>query len=98
VLSTEDALSKVGLIKAADKQIRYYSSGMKQRLKLAQAFFSDTPVLLLDEPTTNLDAEGIELYQQLIKQYQAERLLIVSSNDPEEYGFCGEMIRMESFK
>lgn len=98
VLPIEEVLSKVGLIKAADKQIRYYSSGMKQRLKLAQAFFSDTPVLLLDEPTTNLDAEGIELYQQLIKQYQAERLLIVSSNNPEEYGFCGEMIRMESFK
>ena len=56
----------VGLENAANKQIRYFSSGMKQRLKLAQAFFSNTPVLLLDEPTTNLDADGIALYHSLI--------------------------------
>ncbi|HMU71519.1 MAG TPA: ATP-binding cassette domain-containing protein, partial [Ferruginibacter sp.] len=55
-VSIAGILQVVGLEKAAHKQIRYFSSGMKQRLKLAQAFFSDTPVLMLDEPTTNLDA------------------------------------------
>jgi ABC-type multidrug transport system ATPase subunit len=44
---------------------------MKQRLKLAQAFFSASPVLLLDEPTTNLDREGIELYLHLIDNHTA---------------------------
>ena len=58
-MTISQILERVGLKEAADKQIRYYSSGMKQRVKLAQAFFSDTPVLLLDEPTTNLDALGI---------------------------------------
>ena len=91
-------LEETGLAKAAAKQIRYFSSGMKQRLKLAQAFFSDTPVLLLDEPTTNLDTDGISLYHSLIKKYGAGRLVIVSSNDEQEYGFCKEVIRIADYK
>ena len=54
-ITTEKIISILGLEKAANKQIRYYSSGMKQRVKLAQCIFSDTPVVLLDEPCTNLD-------------------------------------------
>ena len=91
-------LAAVSLQNAANKQIRYFSSGMKQRLKLAQAFFSSTAVLLLDEPTTNLDADGIELYKQLITEHTNERLLIVSSNDKEEYDFCKEVISINSYK
>jgi ABC-type multidrug transport system ATPase subunit len=92
------AIAIVGLEKAAGKQIRYYSSGMKQRVKLAQAIFSDTPCLLLDEPCTNLDSEGIALYQQLINDYCANRLVIVSSNDTQEYGFCKERINILDYK
>jgi len=66
-LTVSQILEKVGLLEAANKQIRYYSSGMKQRVKLAQAFFSDTPVLLLDEPTTNLDLPGISLFHDLVR-------------------------------
>ena len=97
-LSVQQILQKVGLQEAADKQIRYYSSGMKQRVKLAQAFFSNTPVVLLDEPTTNLDALGIILYHDLIRDYCSERLVIVSSNDPLEYSFCENVIDMKSLK
>ena len=97
-ISNEQALQIVGLEKAAEKQIRYYSSGMKQRLKLAQAFFSNAPVLLLDEPTTNLDAEGIALYQTLIQNYTKEKLVIISSNDKEEYGFCEEVVAIGEYK
>lgn len=88
----------VGLSGTAGKQIRDFSSGMKQRVKLAQAIFSDTPVLLLDEPCTNLDAAGIELYQSLIKEYCLHRLIIVSSNDVTEYSFCKEVIQIGRFK
>ncbi len=91
-------LECVGLLQASEKQIRYYSSGMKQRLKLAQVFFSDTPVVLLDEPTTNLDAPGIELYHELIGNYCRERLVIVSSNDSLEYSFCKTIIDMKELK
>jgi ABC-type multidrug transport system ATPase subunit len=84
----------VHLEEAEGKQLRYYSSGMKQRVKLAQAFFSDTPVLLLDEPCTNLDEDGIQLYHRLINEYTLNRIIIVSSNDIGEYGFCREKISM----
>lgn len=97
-LSIEEILKIVGLEKAVNKQLRYFSSGMKQRLKLAQAFFSNTPVLLLDEPTTNLDADGIALYQSLISSYTKNKLVIVSSNVKEEYDFCEEVIKIEHYK
>jgi ABC-type multidrug transport system ATPase subunit len=71
---------------------------MKQRVKLAQAIFSDTPFLLLDEPCTNLDTTGIELYHQLINQYCNNRLVIVSSNDEVEYRFCHERINISDTK
>jgi ABC-type multidrug transport system ATPase subunit len=97
-LSFEEMLKIVGLEKAVNKQLRYFSSGMKQRLKLAQAFFSNTPVLLLDEPTTNLDADGIALYQSLVSNYTKDKLVIVSSNVKEEYGFCEEVIEIGKYK
>ncbi len=96
--STEDILKIVGLESAVNKQLRYFSSGMKQRLKLAQAFFSDTPVLLLDEPTTNLDADGIALYHTLINNYTKDKLVIVSSNVKQEYDFCEEVIEIGKYK
>jgi ABC-type multidrug transport system ATPase subunit len=97
-LPISEMLEKVGLYDVADKQIRYYSSGMKQRLKLAQAFFSDTPVVLLDEPTTHLDASGISIYHELIRNYCNERLVIISSNDPMEYSFCRTVIDMKNLQ
>lgn len=93
-----EIISTIGLKAAANKQIRFYSSGMKQRVKLAQAVFSDVPCVLLDEPCTNLDAAGIELYHQLIRDYGNNRLIIVSSNDPQEYSFCKEMLKITDYK
>lgn len=93
-ISVKNISSMINLEDASNKQIRYFSSGMKQRVKLAQAFFSDTPVLLLDEPCTNLDEDGIRLYHLLIESYTKNRIVIVSSNDAGEYGFCKEKIFM----
>lgn len=97
-LGIEEMLKIVGLEKALNKQLRYFSSGMKQRLKLAQAFFSNTPILLLDEPTTNLDADGVALYLSLVSNYTKDKLVIVSSNVKEEYGFCEEVIKIADYK
>ena len=93
-----DIIRLIGLEKATHKQIRYFSSGMKQRVKLAQSVFSVTPVFLLDEPCTNLDAEGVALYQQLITAYCKNRLIIVSSNDEMEYLFCSEQLNINDYK
>ncbi len=98
ILPSKDILAEVGLLKDAEKQIRYYSSGMKQRLKLAQAFFSNTSLLLLDEPTSNLDNNGIILYQELISKYTHNKLVIISSNDPNEYQHCSVIIDIEKYK
>lgn len=97
-VSQEVMIETVGLSGAAEKQIRYFSSGMKQRVKLAQAFFSDTPILLLDEPLTNLDKEGMQVYHKLINDFSKDRLLIISSNDENEYAFCDETIFLPDFK
>ena len=97
-LSIPAIVARMGLEAAAHKQIRYYSSGMKQRVRLAQALFSDVPVVLLDEPCTNLDADGIALYRQLIREYAAGRLLVVSSNDTDEYDFCEEKINIRDYR
>lgn len=95
---TKQIILLLDLEKSAHKQIRYFSSGMKQRVKLAQAVFSNVPVVLLDEPTTNLDEQGICLYHQLITEHCKKRLLIVSSNDKQEYGFCHEILDMMDMK
>jgi ABC-type multidrug transport system ATPase subunit len=97
-ITIPEIISIIGLQAATNKQIRFYSSGMKQRVKLAQAIFSDVPCVLLDEPCTNLDAVGIELYHQLIREYGNNRLIIVSSNDPQEYSFCTTTLSISDYK
>ena len=97
-ISISEILKLVGLEKAAKRQIRYYSSGMKQRVKLAQAIFSDAPLLLLDEPCTNLDVAGYELYHKLLKDYAKNKTIIVSSNDVNEFSFCEEVINIMDYK
>lgn len=94
----EKIVNEISLGAAAGKQIRYYSSGMKQRVRLAQAVFSHTAIVLLDEPCSNLDDAGIELYHSLIEKYCRERLVIVCSNDKVEYSFCNEVISVAAFK
>jgi ABC-type multidrug transport system ATPase subunit len=98
VKNTQELLSIAGIGEAGDKQIRYFSSGMKQRLKLLQAVFSDTPCVLLDEPCTNLDEQGVALYHNLVREYGSGRLIIVSSNDEKEYSFCKERISILDYK
>ena len=97
-LSIDKIIELCNLKNAINKPIGDYSSGMKQRVKLAQAIFSDTPVLLLDEPCTNLDQQGVEQYRDWIENYGKNRMIIVASNDPREYFFCKEQIVIEDYK
>jgi ABC-type multidrug transport system ATPase subunit len=96
---TEDTMIELaGLTNARKKQIATYSSGMKQRLKLILAFFSQSTLLCLDEPTSNLDNQGIDLYRTLIHQYLYDRTLIVASNDETEYHFCDFKLCIVDYK
>ena len=96
--STVEILEILGLEKHKSKAISQFSSGMKQRVKLALAIFSEVPFLLLDEPTTNLDKQGVTWYLDLIQQFTQDRIVMICSNDPREYDFCEKKIAMEDFK
>lgn len=81
-----------GLKKAQDKALADFSSGMKQRVKLAQAIMCQSEVLMLDEPCTNLDDSGVAQYREWMARFAAGRLVLVASNDPREYDFCTRQI------
>ena len=80
------------------KRIRHFSTGMKQRLKLGSAFFSDVPLLLLDEPATNLDSKGMDWYLRMVESLPGEQILVVCSNRSEEYVFCNSHLDILNFK
>lgn len=88
----------LALPRARSKEIRFFSSGMKQRVKLALAVCSDTPALLLDEPATNLDTQGIEWYKNLVAEYAADRLVVIASNDPHDAEFCPVHLKILDYK
>lgn len=97
-LDTVALISLLGLNEARSKPVRFFSSGMKQRLKLALAICSHTPLLLLDEPGTNLDLQGIRWYLDLIEGFGKGRLIVVASNMEADYGFCEEVVAVTAFK
>jgi len=81
-----------------NKLIKYFSSGMKQRLKLALAFCADTPMLMLDEPTSNLDTQGVDWYLNLVQKFAKNRLTIICSNQEHEYSFCDQRLNITEYK
>ena len=94
----KDFIDLLNLTTHRNKQIKYFSSGMKQRLKLGLAFHSEAEILLLDEPTSNLDKQGVNWYLQQIEKHTADKLLIICSNQPQEYEFCENVFDMQDFK
>lgn len=97
-LTTQEIIAILGLEKHQSKSISQFSSGMKQRVKLALAIFSEVPLLFLDEPTTNLDKQGVSWYLELLQQYAKDRILVICSNEPREYDFCEKKISLEDYK
>ena len=97
-LYLDSIVAKMRLEGARNKYIHQFSSGMKQRLKLGLALYSDSQMVLLDEPCANLDAENTQWYQEEIKEVVGKRLLIIASNQPYEYDFCDEVLDVVQFK
>ncbi|MES2680084.1 MAG: ATP-binding cassette domain-containing protein [Bacteroidota bacterium] len=98
-LSTNEFMSAIELTNAKTKYIRQFSSGMKQRLKLGLAILSDTPLLLLDEPISNLDKNAIDWYKQLVTAHSTNRTIIVCSNAlNDEHFFCDTELVVSDFK
>lgn len=81
------------------KQIRNFSSGMKQRLKLGLAFWGQQPCLLLDEPCSNLDQQGIDLFNRLVQEFKGKKTLIIGSNqDKNEIAQADEILNLMNYK
>ncbi|MFI5161689.1 MAG: ATP-binding cassette domain-containing protein [Sphingobacteriales bacterium] len=97
-LDRDGVVNLLNMYESRNKLIKYFSSGMKQRLKLALAFCSDTPMLMLDEPTSNLDTQGVDWYLGLVQQFAAKRLTIVCSNQQHEYSFCKHLLNISDYK
>jgi ABC-type multidrug transport system ATPase subunit len=96
--SVDDLISLMELTKSANKPLQNFSSGMKQRVKLGMCFLSASPLLLLDEPTSNLDEKGVAWYRKLVETYGKEKSLIIGSNDQREFSFCTLEINIEAYK
>jgi heme ABC exporter ATP-binding subunit CcmA len=88
------ALLRVGLEEHAKKIGGDYSSGMKQRLKLAQALLHKPPLLLLDEPGSNLDTRGIKIVEEVITEQRASGTTIIASNEKRESDYADRIINL----
>jgi len=86
------------LEKSKNKYIKNFSTGMKQRLKLGIAFYADTPLLMLDEPATNLDRSGMDWYFEEIEKVIQEKMIFVCSNRSDEYAFCKKNLNILDYK
>lgn len=97
-MTGNDLIEVLKLKKAINKPLKYFSSGMKQRVKLGLALYSDVPIILLDEPTTNLDLEGADWYSEGISNLPVTTLLIVASNTPSDYESFDHKIFIKDYK
>lgn len=98
-ISPDEVLEKLAFSQSHfHKPLKQFSSGMKQKVKLALAFYGKGEILLLDEPTSNLDEENTRWYKQHIAQLAKKKMMIIGSNQPEEYEFCEEILNIQEFK
>jgi ABC-type multidrug transport system ATPase subunit len=96
--SFEDMLASSRLLHAKNKLVKDFSSGMKQRLKLILTFFSEDQLLLLDEPCSNLDENGIDWYQKELQRIIHTKTIIIASNQRFEYEQCIDLLEIEKYK
>jgi ABC-type multidrug transport system ATPase subunit len=97
-ITIDHILRATGLLPHRKKAIKFFSSGMVQRLRLAQALYFDTPLVLLDEPTSHLDQQGVAWYQELLKTRCQDQCVIIASNNPADYQQCSFELSIETYK
>jgi len=94
----KELLNRVNLYSRRNDEVKNFSSGMKQRMKLAFAIINDPPVLIMDEPRTNLDTEGIDLIYRTAEEKRKNGILILATNEPEDTKLCEKIISIEDYK
>lgn len=91
-------LETFGIYNRRKDLLKAYSSGMKQRMKFIFALQHEPNLLLLDEPTSNLDNAGKEKVYETVELYAKENLVIVASNEDADLALCDEVIKIEQYK
>ena len=81
----EARLLTVGLAQAAGQRVGAFSTGMRQRLRLAFALLFDPPIVILDEPMAGLDAEGRRIVERLIADRRRTGAVVLASNDARDF-------------
>ncbi|MFN6088772.1 MAG: ATP-binding cassette domain-containing protein [Cyclobacteriaceae bacterium] len=94
----DEVVEKMELTHARHKLVSNFSSGMRQRLKLGLAFYSQSEVLFLDEPTSNLDQKSIDWYWKNLTPLLGKSLIIIASNQEMEYPSSAEKVDILRFK
>ena len=89
-----DIIDCVELTEHAAKMCGDYSSGMKQRLKLAQALLHKPPLLLLDEPGCNLDSKGIKVVEEIVSKQRQLGMTVIASNEKREADYADRVINL----
>lgn len=96
--SYKEFVAEVELTDHQNKYIKDFSSGMQQRLQLGLAILSDTPLLLLDEPTSYLDTQSVNWYHNLLQSNLDNRTVVIASNDAGDLAECQSTIDVLDFK
>jgi len=91
-------LNKFLLYNRKDDLVKTYSSGMKQRLKFIFALMHSPQLIILDEPTSNLDDEGKEVVYELVKKEAKKNIVIIASNEKTDLSLCSETIDLKNYK
>jgi heme exporter protein A len=91
-------LDRFLLLNRKDDFVKIYSSGMKQRLKFIFALMHSPQLLLLDEPTSNLDAEGKDKVYSILKKEADLSIIIIASNEESDLEICSSCIHLEQYK
>ncbi len=89
-----ELLDQVGLLARRDDRLRTFSSGMRQRMKYAYALLHRPPFLFLDEPTANLDREGIRLVEEILAAQRARGITVVATNEERELSYGDSVLRL----
>jgi len=88
-------LDKFDLYRHKTKSVKYYSSGMKQRLRLIQAFINDPEILMLDEPCSNLDIKGRDIFYKILDEIKINKIVIIATNESDDINLCSKGINLE---
>jgi ABC-type multidrug transport system ATPase subunit len=88
-------LEKFDLYRHRTKAVKYYSSGMKQRLRLIHALINDPEIIMLDEPCSNLDTKGRDILYGVLDELMNNKIIIIATNESEDINLCSKGINLE---